>query len=144
MFEANTAALEGGKYGIAFGSGMAAVSAVVHLLSANDRVVCTNDLYGGSNRYFTRVAKQSGNYDFCFVDTCSVESVAKAVTKNTKLVWIETPTNPLMRIVDIEVSALLGCLCRETIRFLPYLQRIFFGMDASSRMVLCMDVCELY
>jgi len=102
--EKNLAALECGKYGIAFSSGMGAIDAVTKLLRAGDHVVAGNDLYGGTYRLFTRVFEQFG-LSFDFVDMSDPRNVKDAIQKNTRMVWIETPTNPLLRIVDIEQVA---------------------------------------
>jgi len=102
--EKNLAALECGKYGIAFSSGMGAIDAVTKLLRAGDHVVAGNDLYGGTYRLFTKVFEQFG-LSFDFVDMSDPRNVKDAIQKNTRMVWIETPTNPLLRIVDIEQVA---------------------------------------
>src|SRR5450755_4205069 len=104
--ETQLAALEEARYGSAFSSGMAATAAVLNLLSAGDHVVVSDDLYGGTYRLFTKVLARYG-LTFTFVDMSDLAAVASAVRPNTKLVWIETPTNPLLKIVDIaEISAL--------------------------------------
>lgn len=99
--ERNLAALEGGKFGLCFASGMAATSTVVQTLNAGDHVVCGNDVYGGTYRVFTKVFSRFG-LSFSFVDASDPKAIEAAVTKATKLIWIETPTNPLLQIVDIE------------------------------------------
>ncbi len=98
------ATLEGGAFGLSFGSGMAAIDAVVRLLDAGDHVVAGNDLYGGTYRLFTKVYARQG-VEFTFVDPSDPQAVQAALRPNTKLVWLETPTNPLLRIVDIEAVA---------------------------------------
>src|SRR6187431_1954141 len=98
------AIIENGKYGLAFGSGVAATDAVIKLLSPGDEVIAANDMYGGTYRLFTKVFEKFG-IRFIYVDTTNVENVAAAVTPKTKLIWIETPTNPLMNITDIEAIA---------------------------------------
>jgi cystathionine beta-lyase len=102
--EKNLAAIEGGKFGIAFGSGMAAVSAVIQLLKPGDHVISTNDLYGGSYRLFTKVFEQYG-VDFSFVPMGSAEEVEASLKVNTKLIWVETPTNPMLNIIDIRAMS---------------------------------------
>lgn len=97
------AALEGGFDGIAFGSGLAATTTVLHLLPAGAKVVCMDDVYGGTFRLFTRVLADRG-YQFSFVDLASVPP-ADAIPDDTAMVWIETPTNPLLKIVDIAAVA---------------------------------------
>ncbi|RAK67021.1 cystathionine gamma-synthase [Hymenobacter edaphi] len=98
------AALENGKHGLCFASGMAAIDCVVKLLEPGDEVVATNDLYGGSYRIFTKVFAKYG-IKFSFVPMHDVEAVRAAMTERTKLVWAETPTNPLLHIIDIKAVA---------------------------------------
>jgi cystathionine beta-lyase/cystathionine gamma-synthase len=98
--ETQLAALEDARYASAFGSGMAATSAVMNLLSAGDHVVVTEDLYGGTYRLFSRVLTRYG-LTFSYVDMTDPDKVRAAMTPATKLIWIETPTNPLLRIIDI-------------------------------------------
>ncbi len=99
--EKNLAALEDGKYCAAFSSGMGAIDAIVKLLKAGDHVIAGNDLYGGTYRIFVKVFAQFG-LSFDFINMSKAENVKKALKPNTKMIWIETPTNPLLRIVDIE------------------------------------------
>lgn len=99
--EANLAALEGGRHGLCFASGMAATSTVVQTLDAGDHVVSCNDLYGGTYRVFTKVFQRFG-LAFSFVDATDVDAVMAAVTPKTKLLWIETPSNPMLRLTDIK------------------------------------------
>lgn len=101
------AALENGKHGLCFASGMAATDAVVKLLNPGDEVVATNDLYGGTYRIFTKVFERYG-VKFTFVNMGNIEEVAAAVTPATKMLWVETPTNPLMKIVDISACVAIG------------------------------------
>jgi len=96
------AALEGGEYGLAFASGLAATTAVMSLLSPGDHVVAGDDLYGGSYRLFDKVLQKSNGLDFTFVDTTDPEAVEKALRPETKLLWIETPTNPMLTLSDIQ------------------------------------------
>jgi cystathionine gamma-lyase len=103
------AALENGKHGLCFSSGMAAIDAVIKLLQPGDEVISTNDLYGGSYRIFTKVFQRYG-IKFHFVGMDDITSIEQYITKNTKLVWIETPTNPLLNIIDIEGAAKI---CRK-------------------------------
>lgn len=100
------AVIENGNYGLAFSSGVAATDAVIKLLAPGDEVVCANDMYGGTYRLFTKVFERFG-ISFRFVDTTNVNNVAAALTDKTKLVWLETPTNPLMNITDIAAVAAL-------------------------------------
>lgn len=98
--QASIAALEGGKYGLCFSSGMGATDAVIRLLSPGDEVITSNDLYGGSYRMFRRVYERFG-IKFHFLDLTHPENITPYVNEKTKLFWLETPTNPLMNIVDI-------------------------------------------
>ncbi len=98
--EKQLASLENGAYGYAFASGMAATAAVLNLLSAGDHAVVTDDLYGGTYRLFTRVLERYG-LQFTYVDMSDLDAVRNAVRPNTKLFWVETPTNPLLKLVDI-------------------------------------------
>jgi len=99
-FERNVAALEGAAHGFAFGSGMGAIHAVLTLLSSGNHVVCGENVYGGTHRLMDKVMSRQG-LQFTFVDTRDVDTVAAACTKNTKLLFLETPTNPLMRLADL-------------------------------------------
>lgn len=99
--ENNFAAIENGTHGFAFSSGLSAIDCVLKLLNPGDEVIAGDDLYGGSYRMFTRLFKKYG-LTFHFVDMTEVSNVADHITSNTKLVWLETPTNPLMKIADIE------------------------------------------
>ncbi len=95
------AALENAKYGLCFGSGMAAIDAVIKLLSPGDEVIAGDDLYGGTYRIFTQVFAKYG-IKFNFISLEDVSNIEKHITPNTKLIWIETPTNPMMNIIDIK------------------------------------------
>ena len=98
------AALEGGNYGLAFASGLAATDTVLRLLNADAHVLAGNDVYGGTFRLFDKVLRRF-NLDFTFADTTDPESVAEAMTPSTRLVWLETPTNPYLRITDLRAVA---------------------------------------
>ena len=102
--ERNLAALEGGPHGIAFSSGLAAIEAVLKTLSAGDHVVSEENTYGGTTRMFTRVLSRLG-IEFTFVDSRDAEAVAEAMRPETRLVHVETPTNPMMRLCDIRAVA---------------------------------------
>ncbi|HTV92626.1 MAG TPA: cystathionine gamma-synthase [Verrucomicrobiae bacterium] len=102
--EKQLASLEGGAHGYAFASGMAATAAVLNLLSAGDHAVVTDDLYGGTYRLFTRVLERYG-LEFTYVDMTNFDAVRSAIRKNTKLFWLETPTNPLLKLIDIAAIA---------------------------------------
>ncbi|XP_033730904.1 cystathionine gamma-lyase-like [Pecten maximus] len=95
------AALEGAKLGMVFASGLATTTAITHLLKQGDHIVSMNDLYGGTNRYFKKVASRMG-IETSFVDCTVAKNVGAAIKPNTKMVWMETPTNPTMQLVDIE------------------------------------------
>jgi cystathionine gamma-lyase len=102
--EACLAALEGGAFGLAFASGLAATDAVTHLLDAGDHVICGDDVYGGTYRVFSKVFSRAG-LSFSFVDLTNPEGFDRAVTPKTRLVWLETPTNPLLKVADVEALA---------------------------------------
>ena len=99
--EANIAALEGGKYGSCFASGCAAADTVLHCLSAGDHVVSTDDVYGGTFRLFDKIHTRHG-IEFSYVPAPDIDAYEAAIRPNTKLIWVETPTNPLLAIVDLE------------------------------------------
>src|SRR5690606_39874278 len=98
----------GGSRASAFGSGMAATSTLLELLDSGDHVVAMDDLYGGSYRLFERVRRRSAGLDFSYVDLTDPTTLEAAITPRTKLVWIETPTNPMLKIVDIEAVAAIA------------------------------------
>jgi len=102
--EKNLAALEGAKYGLCFSSGMGATDAITKLLRPGDEVITGDDLYGGTYRMFTKVFANYG-IKFHFIDMKDVNNIKKHVNKNTKLIWLETPTNPTMQIIDIEACS---------------------------------------
>lgn len=102
--EASLAALEDGNHALAFGSGLAAIDAVLKLLKAGDEVISTNDLYGGTYRLFTQIFEKFG-VKFHFVGMQHADKVASYVNENTKLIWVETPTNPMLNIIDIKAIA---------------------------------------
>ncbi|WP_332899464.1 cystathionine gamma-synthase [Haladaptatus sp. CMSO5] len=125
--EANLAALENGAYGRCFSSGMGAINTVLNLLDSGDHVVAGNDVYGGTHRIFTQVYEKYG-LDFDFVDTTDHDAVRDAMRDETALVWVETPTNPLMNVNDIGALADIAhdhdALCTVDNTFAtPYLQR---------------------
>lgn len=102
--EANIANLEGGKHGLCFASGVAATGAVLHLLSSGDKVLLGDDVYGGTNRLFNRVFAQLG-IETVMVDMTDLDAVKNAIDERTKLIWLETPTNPTLKIADIKAVA---------------------------------------
>ena len=99
--EKSIASIENGKYGLAFGSGLAAIDAILKLLNPGDEVISTNDLYGGSYRLFTKVFEKF-DIKFHFTGMNKISAIENLVNSKTKLIWVETPTNPMMNIVDIE------------------------------------------
>lgn len=120
------AQIENGKFGLAFGSGVAATDAVMKLLSPGDEVIAANDMYGGTYRLFSKVYERFGIV-FTYVDTTDINNIKNAVSPKTKLIWIETPTNPLMNITDIEGTAAIAkannvLLCVDNTFASPYLQ----------------------
>lgn len=134
VLQKNIAALEKMNHGLCFSTGMGAVDACIKLLSPGDEVVATNDLYGGSYRIFTTVFAKMGIV-FRFVDMSNSDEVESAINDKTKMVWVETPTNPLLRIIDIEKVAALGHKVNATVVVdntfcSPYLQNpVDFGAD---------------
>ncbi len=104
-YEACVADLEEGKAGFAFASGMAAAAAVLELLQPNDHVLVCDDVYGGTFRLFDKVRKRSAGLQVSFVDFTKPETIAKAIQPNTRMLWVETPTNPMLKLVDLEKIA---------------------------------------
>ena len=125
--ESSLAAIENGKYGACFGSGLAAIDCVIKMLNPGDEVISTNDLYGGSYRIFKTIFEKYG-IKFHFVDMLNLENIKDALNEKTKLIWIETPTNPMMNIIDIksivemvkDSDAIIGV---DNTFATPYLQR---------------------
>lgn len=104
--EKSLAALEGGKYALAFSSGMAAINTVLNLLRTGSHVISSDDVYGGTYRIFEQVYRQYG-LEFDYVNTSNISEIKKAIKSNTRLIWVETPTNPLLKISDLaEISRL--------------------------------------
>jgi len=127
VLEDNLAALENGKYGLCFGSGLAAIDALMKTLNPGDEVVSTNDLYGGSYRLFTKIFENFG-IKFTFVPMENISDIESAITENTKMIWAETPTNPMMNIIDIQAIASVAkknniLLVVDNTFATPYLQR---------------------
>lgn len=125
--EQSIAALEGGNYGMAFGSGLAAIDCIMKTLKPGDEVISTNDLYGGSYRLFKRIFEPLGiNFHFVAMDDTS--AVSQFINEKTRLIWVETPTNPMMRVIDIEAMSHLAkaanaLLVVDNTFATPYLQR---------------------
>lgn len=131
------AAIENGKYGLCFGSGMAATDAVAKLLAPGDEVIVSNDLYGGTYRIFTKVFANYG-IRFHFIGMHDAQNINEYVNSNTKMIWIETPTNPLLNVIDIEACSTIAkkhkllLVCDNTFAS-PYLQN---PMDLGADIVL--------
>ena len=142
--EANIAALESGEYGVAFASGLAAIEAIVKRLSAGDHVVSEENTYGGTTRMFNHVLSRLG-IEFSYVDARDIDAVAAAIRPNTKLVHVETPTNPMMKLCDIRAIAGVAhdagaLLCVDNTFASPYNQRPLelgadFTMHSSTKYV---------
>src|SRR6478672_1936400 len=120
------AVIENGKYGLAFSSGVASTEAVIKLLQPGDEVITGNDLYGGTYRLFTKVFEKFGLI-FHYVDMTNAETVRSYINKNTKLIWVETPTNPLINIIDLRAMSAIArqhklLLCVDNTFASPYLQ----------------------
>ena len=120
------AALENGNHGICFASGLAATDAIAKLFNSGDHFISCNDLYGGTYRIFTKVFQRFGQ-QFSFVDMTDISTIEKEIKPNTKLIWIETPTNPMLNIVDIEAVCVLAkkhnlLVCVDNTFASPYLQ----------------------
>jgi cystathionine beta-lyase len=135
--EKNIAAIENGKHGACFGSGLAAIDCVIKMLNPGDEIISTNDLYGGSYRIFNTIFAKYGLI-FHFVDMQNPAAVAALVNENTKLIWVETPTNPMMNIIDIEAMAQISkragaLLCVDNTFATPYLQN---PLDLGADMVM--------
>ncbi|WP_396633011.1 cystathionine gamma-synthase [Maribacter sp. R86514] len=125
--ENSLASIEGGEYGLAFGSGIAAIDAVIKLLAPGDEVISTNDLYGGTYRIFKKIFEKFGIV-FHFVGMEGSDAVRKQINSRTKLIWVETPTNPMMNIIDIKAIAALTVnteilLAVDNTFATPYLQK---------------------
>jgi cystathionine gamma-lyase len=132
--QASVAALEGGKFGLAFSSGLSAMTTILLALNSGDHVLCSDDVYGGTYRLFEKVFKSFG-LEFSFVDMTDESLVQNSFRKNTKLVWVETPTNPKLKIIDIEKIVSMAkkhhAVCVVDNTFLsPYFQKpLNFGAD---------------
>ncbi|NNC46753.1 MAG: PLP-dependent transferase, partial [Winogradskyella sp.] len=125
--EKSFASIENGKYGLAFASGLAAIDAVIKLLQPGDEVISTNDLYGGSYRLFTKIFQNFG-IKFHFVGMDKTSQIEDYITPATKLIWVETPTNPMMNVIDIEAVSKIAkdnelLLAVDNTFATPYLQQ---------------------
>lgn len=126
VLQKQLAALENGNFGISFASGLAATDAIIKLLSSGDEIISCNDLYGGTYRIFTKVYGKLG-IKSTFVDMTNIQNIENAITPNTKLIWIETPTNPMLSVVDIEAVVKVAqqhqiLVCVDNTFASPYLQ----------------------
>jgi len=134
LLEKSLASLENGNFGLAFGSGLAAIDAVLKLFKPGDEIISTNDLYGGSYRLFTRIFERLG-IKFHFIGMEEPEAIEKHINKNTKLIWVETPTNPTMKIIDIKGVSKIAknhdlLLAVDNTFATPYLQQpLYLGAD---------------
>lgn len=134
-YERCIADLEGGSRGFAFASGLAAMSTTLELLTSGDHVIASDDLYGGTYRLFERVRKRSSGLQFSFLDMSDPESVRAAIQPNTRMIWVETPSNPLLKIVDLKTIAKIAkerniLAVADNTFASPYLQRpLEFGFD---------------
>jgi cystathionine gamma-lyase len=134
-YEKCIANLESGTRGFAFASGLAAMSTVLELLDSGSHVVVSDDLYGGTFRLFNKVRRQSANLEFTYVDLTDASRLASAIKKNTRMVWIETPSNPLLKIIDLEAIAKIArehklISVSDNTFATPWIQRpIEFGFD---------------
>ena len=102
--ERNIASLEEGKHGLAFSSGMSAITTITQMLNAGDHIICSDDVYGGTFRLFDKVLKKF-NLEFDFIDLTNLQSLERYIKNTTKLVWLESPSNPLLKLIDIEATA---------------------------------------
>lgn len=119
LMEGLLADLDGGKYGVAYASGMSAVDSCLKFLKSGDHLICSDDVYGGVSRHFNQVLVHYG-LQFTYVDTSNPENVKKAIQPNTKLIWVETPTNPLLKVTDL---AAVSKIAKK--------HKILFGVDST-------------
>ncbi len=119
LLEEHLASIEGAEYGVCFSSGMSAVDSVLKLLKSGDHVVCSDDVYGGVSRHFNQVLVHYG-IEFTYVNSSNPDEVKNAIKENTKLLWIETPTNPLLKITDLDV---MNKIAKEN--------NLLFGVDST-------------
>jgi len=119
ILENNLAALDGGKYGICFSSGMAAVDSIMKILKSGDHVICSDDVYGGVSRLYNNLIVNYG-ISFSYVNSSNSQEVEDAIQDNTKLIWIETPTNPLLKVTDLDA---VGKIAKK--------HEILYGVDST-------------
>eukprot|EP01041_Mallomonas_annulata_P000928 gene927-1798_t len=134
-FERALAACEKGSYCCAFASGLAATSSILQTLKSGDHVICVDDVYGGTQRYFRQIVSPNTGITFSFINMENLDNIEAAVNENTKLIWVETPTNPLLKIIDIKKVSTLAknkgiLLCVDNTFMSPYLQNpLSLGAD---------------
>jgi Cystathionine beta-lyases/cystathionine gamma-synthases len=134
-YERCVAALEGGTRGYAFASGLAATATILDLLDSGDHVIASDDQYGGTYRLFERVRRRSAGLAFSYVDMTNPENVRAAITPRTRLIWVETPTNPMLKLADLEriseIGRQAGAITAVDNTFAsPYVQRpLAWGFD---------------
>src|SRR5947207_9733146 len=134
-YERCVAALEGGSRGFAFASGLAATATILDLLDSGDHVIASDDQYGGTFRLFERVRRRSAGLTFSYVDMTDANNVKASVTPKTKLIWVETPTNPMLKLADLAAIAQIGknagaISAVDNTFASPYVQRpLEFGFD---------------
>ena len=132
--EKNLAVLENGKFGFCFSSGMSAVHSVISMFKPGDHVICSDNVYGGTYRLFEQIIKEYG-IEFTFINTSDNDLIKKSLKKNTKLIYVETPTNPMLGITDLEVVGKIGkskkiITCVDNTFITPYFQNpLDFGID---------------
>jgi cystathionine gamma-lyase len=120
--------LESGRFGFAFSSGLAATGTILELIDSGSHVIALDDIYGGSTRLFEKVRRRSAGLDFTFVDMTNTDAIEKAIKPNTRLIWVETPSNPLLKIVDLRAVADIArkhkvLMATDNTFATPYLQR---------------------
>ncbi len=134
-FERCVADLEDGKVGFAFASGLAAIATVLELLDSGSHIIAGDDLYGGTFRLFERVRRQSANLEFSYVDPANLSAVERAIRPNTRMLWVETPSNPLLKLADLQALAKLArkhkiLAVADNTFATPFIQRpLNFGFD---------------
>lgn len=134
-YERCVADLESGSHGFAFASGMAATATILEMVDSGSHIVAMDDLYGGTRRLFSTVRERSAGLSFSFVDLTNLDATAAAITNDTRMIWVETPTNPMLKVVDLEAIVALAkdrdiLVVVDNTFATPYLQRpLEFGCD---------------
>ncbi len=134
-YERCVADLESGSHGFAFASGMAATATILEMVDSGSHIVAMDDLYGGTRRLFSTVRERSAGLSFSFVDLTDIDATAAAITNDTRMIWVETPTNPMLKVVDLEAIVALAkdrdiLVVVDNTFATPYLQRpLEFGCD---------------